>query len=256
MAEATNPITTASNARVGEDVGQPQPGDLNYRSEWETSREISHDEAREIARRLIASHFRRTDCETARVGIPARPDYDDDLLICSYIKQQSRKEAETLQARNAAWMRIAFADDPTDLPERIARFGEEALELQQALGQSREDAHALVDYVYSRPAGAPATEFGQAAGSLACLAEFAGHDLEAAAEAELDRVSTPEFLAKLRAKRATRHGRGPLPGFSAPSTSEPEAPTSDACRQAARRASEQMAWAAPSDAPSTPEAGE
>ncbi|WP_391925335.1 hypothetical protein, partial [Streptomyces massasporeus] len=132
--------------------------------------------------------------------------------------------AETLQARNAAWMRIAFADDPTDLPERIARFGEEALELQQALGQSCEDAHALVDYVYSRPAGAPATEFGQTAGSLACLAEFAGYDLEAAAEVELDRVSTPEFLAKLRAKRATRHGRGPLPGFSAPGTSETPEP--------------------------------
>lgn len=69
------------------------PGDLLYRSEWETTRTITHEEAHEIARRLIASHFRRTDCETARASIPANPDRDDDLLINSYIKQQARKEA-------------------------------------------------------------------------------------------------------------------------------------------------------------------
>lgn len=51
-----------------------------------TTRIISHEEAKEIARRLINSHFRQEPC--ARVGIPARPDYDDDLLICAYIEQQ------------------------------------------------------------------------------------------------------------------------------------------------------------------------
>lgn len=51
-----------------------------------TTRQISHDEAREIAGRLINSHFRQA--PGARVGIPARPDYDDDLLIIAYIEQQ------------------------------------------------------------------------------------------------------------------------------------------------------------------------
>lgn len=129
----------------------------------------------------------------------------------------------SFQERNAAWMAIAFEGDPTDLAERVARFGEESLELQQALGLTREDAHRLVDYVFDRPAGTPATEFGQAHSTLALLATFAGHDLQACGEAELARVSTPEFIAKLRGKRATRHGRGPLPGFSAPGTSEPPA---------------------------------
>ncbi len=51
-----------------------------------TKRIISHDEAREIAQRLINSHFRNE--PGARAGIPARPDYDDDLLIIAYIRQQ------------------------------------------------------------------------------------------------------------------------------------------------------------------------
>ena len=50
-----------------------------------TTREIPHAEAREIAQRLINSHFGQEPC--ARVGIPARPNYDDDLLIHAYIEQ-------------------------------------------------------------------------------------------------------------------------------------------------------------------------
>lgn len=53
-----------------------------------TKRPISHDEAREIAQRLINSHFRRK--PHARVSIPAKPDHDDDLLISAYIEQQRR----------------------------------------------------------------------------------------------------------------------------------------------------------------------
>ena len=52
-----------------------------------TTRTISHDEATESARRLINSHFRQE--PYARASIPARPDYDDDLIICAYIKQQA-----------------------------------------------------------------------------------------------------------------------------------------------------------------------
>lgn len=110
VADATGLLPSGSNPLVSsltacDPSRGPVPGDLNYRSEWEASRKISHEEAREIARRLIASHFRRTDCETARVGIPARPDYDDDLLICSYIKQQSRKDATA----SSKWQPIATA---------------------------------------------------------------------------------------------------------------------------------------------------
>jgi hypothetical protein len=56
-----------------------------------TSRQIDHKEAREIAQRLINSHFNQEPC--ARVGIPARVDYDDDLLMMAYIDQQERLKA-------------------------------------------------------------------------------------------------------------------------------------------------------------------
>jgi len=71
-----------------------------------TERRISHEEARYIAQRLINSHFHQEPC--ARVSIPARPGYDDDLLILSYIDQQSteltrlRSELSSAQARCAA----------------------------------------------------------------------------------------------------------------------------------------------------------
>lgn len=50
------------------------------------TRKISHDEAAEIAQRFINSHFRQE--PHARISIPVRMDYDDDLLITAYIEQQ------------------------------------------------------------------------------------------------------------------------------------------------------------------------
>jgi hypothetical protein len=52
-----------------------------------TKRQITHDEAKESLRRLINSHFGNE--PKARVGIPARPDYDDDLIMSAYVEQQS-----------------------------------------------------------------------------------------------------------------------------------------------------------------------
>lgn len=127
-----------------------------------------------------------------------------------------RPDFDTFQARNAAWLADAMADDPTDLPERVARFGEEALELQQALGMSREDAHALVDYVFDRQTGEPAQEMGGTLTTLALLAIVAGLDMAECGERELARCSTAPVLAKIRGKRATRAGRGPLPGITPP----------------------------------------
>lgn len=121
----------------------------------------------------------------------------------------------SFQERNAEWMGAAFRDDPTDLAERVARFGEESLELQQSLGQSREDAHALVDYAFDREVGEPSQEVGGTMTTLALLAEVAGHDMDACGERELARCWTPEVLAKISRKRASRHGRGALPGFAA-----------------------------------------
>jgi hypothetical protein len=48
-------------------------------------RPISHDQARQAARRLIG--------EMAKVSTPTQPD-DDDILICDYIEQQRLKDGQ------------------------------------------------------------------------------------------------------------------------------------------------------------------
>ena len=58
-----------------------------------TQRKITHAEAKEAQQRLVNSHFHNPD--HARISIPARPDYDDDLVLAAYIEQQRlRDEAD------------------------------------------------------------------------------------------------------------------------------------------------------------------
>jgi len=133
------------------------------------------------------------------------------------------EHVEPFQARVAAAHYALFHDDPTDAAERLARFAEEANETCQSLGMTREDAHALVDYTYDRPAGEPAKEIGSALLTLASLCVVAGYDLMACGEADLQKLQRPETIARIRAKRATRHGRGPLPGLSPASEGQSDA---------------------------------
>jgi len=126
----------------------------------------------------------------------------------------------TFQSRVADAHVALFHDDPTDLPERRDRFYEEATETAQALGMTEADAHALVAYTFSRPVGEPTKEIGAAALTLASLCVEGGWDMMACAEADLAVLVTPEKIAKVRAKRSTRHGRGTLPGIVAALTEE------------------------------------
>ena len=60
----------------------------------------------------------------------------------------------TFQNSVRYWILECFGSEISDYkPERNQRFLEEALELVQSCGMSPEDAHRLVDYVYSRPVG-------------------------------------------------------------------------------------------------------
>ena len=61
-----------------------------------TNREISHEEAEESAQRLINSHWKEG--ITARVSIPANPDYDDDIILMSYIQQRKLTFLNKLRA--------------------------------------------------------------------------------------------------------------------------------------------------------------
>lgn len=71
-----------------------------------TKREVGHEEAREAVQRLINSHFRQE--PHARCGIPARPDYDDDLIAIAYIRQ--RQAAAEMQAEMLKALMLVDAD--------------------------------------------------------------------------------------------------------------------------------------------------
>lgn len=88
-----------------------------------TKRTITHDEAVEIAHRLINSHFNKEPC--ARASIPARPDYDDDLLILAFIEQQRRSLADMRGAleKIESMQPVAFSF-PADWSAQIAGCSE------------------------------------------------------------------------------------------------------------------------------------
>lgn len=71
---------------------------------------------------------------------------------------------------------------------RALRIAEEAVELAQSLGVSKEQAHLLVDTIYSRPPGPYLQEMGGVALTLAVLCRETGIGVENALQRELLRV--------------------------------------------------------------------
>ncbi len=119
------------------------------------------------------------------------------------------------QARVADWVVACFGPDVAlDRVERNHRFLEESLELVQALGCTREDAHALVEYTFGRPPGDVIQEVGGVLVTLAALCTAAGVEMVGAGEVELDRVLG--LVDKIRAKQAAKPHGSPLPGPSEP----------------------------------------
>ncbi|MGJ3629289.1 hypothetical protein AB5I41_24955 [Sphingomonas sp. MMS24-JH45] len=92
------------------------------------------------------------------------------------------------QSRVERWLRACFAPTVSlDRAERTHRFLEEALELAQANGCSRDDALASVTYVFDRPVGRPEDEVGGVMVTLAGLCGASGIDMGEAGERELER---------------------------------------------------------------------
>jgi hypothetical protein len=117
----------------------------------------------------------------------------------------------SLQRRVWTWMRACFTKpDAFTIEQRSFRFLEEANELAQACGTSREDAHRLVDYVYDRPPGEIEQEIGGVGVTLLGLAEASNLTAQIAIERELDRCI--EKTEAIRAKDLAKPARSPLPG--------------------------------------------
>lgn len=129
------------------------------------------------------------------------------------------KKSISFQKRIAPWMQECFGPAiSADKVERNHRFLEEALELVQACGCSRNDALQLVDYVYGRPTGEPSQEVGGVMVTLAALCQAQSLDMHGAGETELTRISQPEIIEKIRQKQATKPKGSPLPQKQAAET--------------------------------------
>lgn len=114
------------------------------------------------------------------------------------------------QERVKPWLIKCFGKERlTDVPVRNFRFLEEALELVQSTGCTAAEAHQLVDYVYGREVGDTPQEIGGTMTTLAALCIAIGHDMNACAEMELDRVWGKVDV--IRAKDAAKPLNSPLP---------------------------------------------
>lgn len=119
----------------------------------------------------------------------------------------------SFQQRVRPWLIACFGKEVAEnVPERNFRFIEEALELVQSLGCTKEEVLELVDYVYSRPVGEPYQEVGGTMVTLAALCLATGLNMTQNGETELARINTPKIIEKIRRKQATKPKHSPLPG--------------------------------------------
>lgn len=142
---------------------------------------LSLEEAKKLLHHWMANHknlAERLRLFTQRHDLPVDrlPAYQHLIQLQeenSRLRETSlaQKPLLDLQHEVAGFVLDTFGDQlALDPVERGARFIEEALELIQATGITREHAHAMVDYVYDRPVGKVADEVGGAGITLMALA--------------------------------------------------------------------------------------
>lgn len=85
------------------------------------------------------------------------------------------------------WVRRELISDGTP-EQRGRRLVEEACELLQSVGGTKEDALRVVEHVFSRPAGTPAQEVGGVAVTLMATCEVLGLSLADCEVGEFNRV--------------------------------------------------------------------
>lgn len=131
------------------------------------------------------------------------------MPILDRIHRAALDSMQYFQAACVEWGRQVFNSDITNDPlERALRFGEEALELLQACGLTKDEVTKLVDYVYSRPVGDIGQEVGGTVVCLVMLCEAEQLDLSDEAVTEFIRVDSTEMREKIKAKHAQKRAAG------------------------------------------------
>ena len=132
------------------------------------------------------------------------------VKLSPYFECAGPMSTNSFQQRVFEWLSACFPSQVCrDRNERAHRFLEEALELAQAGGCSQHDAHQLLEYVYSRPAGSVDAEVGGVMVTLAGLCAASGLDMVEAADRELVRNWTR--IDAIRRKQAFKPTGSPLP---------------------------------------------
>lgn len=93
-----------------------------------------------------------------------------------------------------------------DRRERSFRFIEEAIELVQSSGLTKEEVHQMVDHVFSRPVGKLDQEVGGVQVTLGVFCTSHQIDLEDASRVELNRIW--EKMEQIRGKQLEKPLRG------------------------------------------------
>lgn len=126
------------------------------------------------------------------------------------MKQNGMKNMrlEDLQDETDKWAVKCFGIDiASDKNERNHRFLEEAIELVQSTGCTKEEAFDLVDYVFNRPIGIPFQETGGVLISLAALCN--AHDINMGDAAATGLDENWYRIEKIREKQKNKPKSGP-----------------------------------------------
>lgn len=111
------------------------------------------------------------------------------------------------QRQALKWVVETFGDIALARNERIDRFIEEAIELAQAVGMTKERLLSIAEYVYGRPQGVPFQEMGGVSLTFLLLCESHGVSADDAEREELARAFSLDKL-KLRMKQNAKAAAG------------------------------------------------
>lgn len=136
---------------------------------------------------------------------------EEESWLEALTSEETRRRGSPEQQMVNNWVTVCLGKESLmDRRKRAFRFVEEALELAQACEVSVDDVNTLRDYVFGRPVGEVAQEISGVTVTLMALATSQGVDVLEVLRAEINRVSDPVILAKIRAKAAAAP-EGPLP---------------------------------------------
>lgn len=211
----TNDSQKALDAAIGEYIkhAAPYAHVADFELGWKRCSEWQSQQAPGEA---TADLFRCSKC-----GAEARVNHDGPELTCNtngcfgaayrVNPAPAAVPEPSFQRRVRPWLLECFGEQiANDAVERNQRFLEEALELVQSCGCTKDEAQQLVEYVYGRPAGAIHQEVGGVMVTLAALCLAQSLCMHECGDIELERVWGK--VDQIREKQKRKPAMSPLPG--------------------------------------------